>query len=187
MFAKNQVHVRNTKHLMGFKAQFSEGSCGHILTPAVLGFYLPRQNPQHLGDRTPAHIKGVVRPRTHFRLICHAAPEKLTSSPTFPTARMGTGMQICTHMTYPASGFLTTKMLVASLNYWFQLHFKLVVDHRHRGNAEHSWGALHQNPELLISQSTEVSYPDLLEPVNALTSSLGTFPAHTEWDRISLM
>lgn len=31
--------------------------------------------------------------------------------------------------------------------------------------------AVHQTPQLLLSQSTEVGYPDLLEPVNTLTSS----------------
>lgn len=34
-----------------------------------------------------------------------SVPGWLTSSPTFPAARMGTGMQIRTHMTYLANGF----------------------------------------------------------------------------------
>jgi len=49
-------------------------------------------------------------------------------------------------------------------------------------NAEHCCGALHQNPELLLSHSTKVSYSNLFEPVNSLLSHLGKFPAPTEWD-----
>lgn len=37
---------------MGFKAQISEGSCGHTLLSAVLDFYLTRQKPQNLQKKS---------------------------------------------------------------------------------------------------------------------------------------
>lgn len=54
-------------------------------------------------------------------------------------------------------------------------------------NAERSCGALHQNPEFLLSHSAKVSYSNVLAPVNSLLSGLGSFPAPTEWDSISLL